>query len=995
MRYDVQELLLHQSAEDPFARFANGMAYHPFLQLTQRPTDFSVSSLLTAGSNNSATSGSNHSSTHASNSANSNTNANSNNNNNNNNNNNHSGGNTNSSNTNNLVAVSPTGGGAQLSPQSNHSSSNTTTTSSTNNSSSHNNNNNNNNNNTNNNNNNNHTNNNNNNNPSQKQGHHLSTAEGTPSPAGTPPPPPLPQIVGVAGALQPPPSSAAHPSHHPPAAAAAAAHHSPSTGAAAPPAGAAGLPPPTPPHHLQQQQQQQQQQQPQQQHQAPPPPPYFPAAALAALAGSPAGPHPGLYPGGGLRFPPHHPGAHPHAHHLGSAYTTAEDVVLASAVAHQLHPAMRPLRALQPEDDGVVDDPKVTLEGKDLWEKFHKLGTEMVITKSGRQMFPQMKFRVSGLDAKAKYILLLDIVAADDYRYKFHNSRWMVAGKADPEMPKRMYIHPDSPTTGEQWMQKVVSFHKLKLTNNISDKHGFVSTTILNSMHKYQPRFHLVRANDILKLPYSTFRTYVFKETEFIAVTAYQNEKITQLKIDNNPFAKGFRDTGAGKREKKQALMSNRGSDSDKLNPTHVSSSRAPLHLGHAGRPPHLHPHAALLDNQQDDDDKLLDVVGPPQSPLLPLSHSLQQMHAHQHSALAAWFNHLAGAGAGASEHAAAAAANASAEDALRRRLQADADVERDGSDSSCSESVGGSTGGAFRPTSTGSPKEAVGAAAAAAAAGLNPGGASYPSPNISVGPPIHPSPHLLPYLYPHGLYPPPHLGLLHNPAAAAAMSPAGLNPGLLFNAQLALAAQHPALFGHAYAAAGHTPVSPLQGLKSHRFSPYSLPGSLGSAFDAVTPGSNANRSGDPAGGLGGGGVVENGPRSLSSSPRPRPASHSPPTRPISMSPTTPPSLMKQPRGGGAGGVAQSQHSPSELKSMEKMVNGLEVQHNGSAAAAAAALQLAEEAAQHHQGHHIQAHHPQAHHQQPQQAQAHPHHQSHHQTHHHSHHGAPTGGGDQ
>ena len=50
--------------------------------------------------------------------------------------------------------------------------------------------------------------------------------------------------------------------------------------------------------------------------------------------------------------------------------------------------------------------------------------------------------------------------------------------------------------------------------------------TILNSMHKYQPRFHLVRANDILKLPYSAFRTYVFKETQFIAVTAYQNEKV-------------------------------------------------------------------------------------------------------------------------------------------------------------------------------------------------------------------------------------------------------------------------------------------------------------------------------------------------------------------------------------------------------------------------------------------------------------------------------------
>ena len=91
--------------------------------------------------------------------------------------------------------------------------------------------------------------------------------------------------------------------------------------------------------------------------------------------------------------------------------------------------------------------------------------------------------------------------------------------------------------------------------------------TILNSMHKYQPRFHLVRATDIMQLPYSTFRTYVFKvtliggglkmtvvsfqECTFIAVTAYQNEKITQLKIDHNPFAKGFRDTGASKSSKK------------------------------------------------------------------------------------------------------------------------------------------------------------------------------------------------------------------------------------------------------------------------------------------------------------------------------------------------------------------------------------------------------------------------------------------------------------
>uniref|UniRef100_A0A914RZZ2 T-box domain-containing protein n=1 Tax=Parascaris equorum TaxID=6256 RepID=A0A914RZZ2_PAREQ len=48
-------------------------------------------------------------------------------------------------------------------------------------------------------------------------------------------------------------------------------------------------------------------------------------------------------------------------------------------------------------------------------------------------------------------------------------------------------------------------------------------------MHKYQPRLHVVRCAELINLPYSTFRTFVFKETEFIAVTAYQNEKVSTL----------------------------------------------------------------------------------------------------------------------------------------------------------------------------------------------------------------------------------------------------------------------------------------------------------------------------------------------------------------------------------------------------------------------------------------------------------------------------------
>ncbi len=36
------------------------------------------------------------------------------------------------------------------------------------------------------------------------------------------------------------------------------------------------------------------------------------------------------------------------------------------------------------DDDGVVDDPKVELDDKNLWDRFAECGTEMVITKSGR-----------------------------------------------------------------------------------------------------------------------------------------------------------------------------------------------------------------------------------------------------------------------------------------------------------------------------------------------------------------------------------------------------------------------------------------------------------------------------------------------------------------------------------------------------------------------------------------------------------------------------------
>lgn len=64
-------------------------------------------------------------------------------------------------------------------------------------------------------------------------------------------------------------------------------------------------------------------------------------------------------------------------------------------------------------------------------------------------------------------------------------------------------------------------------------------------MHRYQPRCHVIVApssSTQTNTQIINFKTFTFSETRFTAVTAYQNHRITQLKIASNPFAKGFRD---------------------------------------------------------------------------------------------------------------------------------------------------------------------------------------------------------------------------------------------------------------------------------------------------------------------------------------------------------------------------------------------------------------------------------------------------------------------
>ncbi|XP_016973102.1 T-box transcription factor TBX6 [Drosophila rhopaloa] len=201
-----------------------------------------------------------------------------------------------------------------------------------------------------------------------------------------------------------------------------------------------------------------------------------------------------------------------------------------------------------PPQPTLPGDVEAKLENNELWQQFHSIGTEMIITKCGRRMFPSMRVSLSGLEEEASYCVLLEMVPIGDCRYKFSGSQWVPAGGAEPQSPQRMYLHPESPATGKHWQSQALLFSKVKLTNNTLDNNGHI---VLASMHKYQPRLHVIRTSDLGQIPWAPQQAFVFPETEFIAVTAYQNDRITKLKIDNNPFAKGFRESGQSRCKRK------------------------------------------------------------------------------------------------------------------------------------------------------------------------------------------------------------------------------------------------------------------------------------------------------------------------------------------------------------------------------------------------------------------------------------------------------------
>nr|XP_036216621.1 T-related protein isoform X2 [Bactrocera oleae] len=239
-----------------------------------------------------------------------------------------------------------------------------------------------------------------------------------------------------------------------------------------------------------------------------------------------------------------HSGAHSphHAHHNMAANSSGSNGVNVgntggmSGSMNQLGGSLAANRS-----PGMERNLHVSLDDRELWLRFQNLTNEMIVTKNGRRMFPVVKISTSGLDPAAMYTVLLEFVQVDTHRWKYVNGEWCHAdflqvpgGKAEVPPANPIYVHPESPNFGAHWMKEPISFAKVKLTNKTNGN----GQIMLNSLHKYEPRVHLVRVGSEQR----HVVTYAFPETQFIAVTAYQNEEVTSLKIKYNPFAKAFLD---------------------------------------------------------------------------------------------------------------------------------------------------------------------------------------------------------------------------------------------------------------------------------------------------------------------------------------------------------------------------------------------------------------------------------------------------------------------
>ena len=162
-------------------------------------------------------------------------------------------------------------------------------------------------------------------------------------------------------------------------------------------------------------------------------------------------------------------------------------------------------------------------------------------------MFPLLKLSVQCTSQDFLYNTIgfsVGIERCDEYRWKFRDGEWRKSGLDEEEMDYGSEHHfepEDSPNSGQYWSENGVSFSKIKLTNrpDTSRLPPPSNYFCLSSFRRYRPVVYCKIYGQTIRDRESVF-TIRLPHTDFIAVTHYQNDRVTELKKNYNPHAKGF-----------------------------------------------------------------------------------------------------------------------------------------------------------------------------------------------------------------------------------------------------------------------------------------------------------------------------------------------------------------------------------------------------------------------------------------------------------------------
>ena len=95
---------------------------------------------------------------------------------------------------------------------------------------------------------------------------------------------------------------------------------------------------------------------------------------------------------------------------------------------------------------------EIHLEDVPLWEEFCGATNEMIVSRTGRMMFPAIRARIGGLDPNALYTVLLAFRQLGDTRWKYVDGEWK-SGKRQFTLPTpapnaRIVINPKETSKG-------------------------------------------------------------------------------------------------------------------------------------------------------------------------------------------------------------------------------------------------------------------------------------------------------------------------------------------------------------------------------------------------------------------------------------------------------------------------------------------------------------------------------------------------------------------